>query len=92
MSVPTENEPDNMRELTRACAEAHIDEFKDNSIFLGIFPLNQRLNTDIALQLIKQKNLESKTLGIFTKCDEVNSEIVEEMIRAKIDQKVQLLL
>ena len=35
VSVPNEDEPENMMELTKACAEGHIDEFKDNSIFLG---------------------------------------------------------
>lgn len=65
----SDNEPENIQALTKDIASKYIAMYQDSSIYLGVIPAGSSLRSDIAFGLIKSKNLQSKTLGVITKCD-----------------------
>ena len=63
--------PAALREQTRALIERQVAQHGACSMYLAVVPAGQRPNTSIAMEVVQSKGLEGRTLGVFTKCDDV---------------------
>jgi GTP-binding protein EngB required for normal cell division len=63
--------PAGLREQTRALIERQVERHGAYSMYLAVVPAGQRPNTSIAMEVVQGKGLEGRTLGVFTKCDEL---------------------
>ena len=72
-------EPENMRDLTKGLVEDHIRRYGDRSMYLGIFPANQPLRENIAYNLIQAQQIESVTVGVYTKCDDMSDKKIKQI-------------
>ena len=60
-----------LREQTANLIERHIQLHKDSSIYLMVVPATCPPNTSSVVQLVQSHHLESRTIGVFTMCDDV---------------------
>ena len=60
-----------LREQTANLIERHIQLHKDSSIYLMVVPATCPPNTSPVVQLVQSHHLESRTIGVFTMCDDV---------------------
>ena len=65
--------PKEKKDSTREFVENHIKEFRDSTIFLAVVPAEKAPNTSLALPIVYDNNIHSRTIGVFTKCDDVMS-------------------
>ena len=63
--------PSEARENTKALIEAHIAEHDHHSLYLLVVPASVAPNVSLAADLVLEKNLERRTVGVFTMCDEL---------------------
>ena len=63
--------PSEARENTRALVEAHIAEHDHHSLYLLAVPASVAPNVSLAADLVLEKQLERRCVGVFTMCDEV---------------------
>ena len=64
--------PAGLREQTRALIDRQVARHGAYSMYLAVVPAGQRPNTSIAMEVVQSKGLEGRTLGVFTKCDDVS--------------------
>jgi hypothetical protein len=64
--------PAGLREQTRALIDRQVERDGACSMYLAVVPAGQRPNTSIAMEVVQSKGLEGRTLGVFTKCDDVS--------------------
>jgi hypothetical protein len=62
--------PEPQRRETHALLERHVAQHGAYSMFLAVVPANTRPNTSIVMTFVQAHALESRTLGVFTMCDE----------------------
>ena len=61
-----------------------LDEDKRNgnhSMFLAVVPASARPNANMALSLVQEKQLQKRTIGVFSKCDEI---LQKDVLRALV--------
>ena len=64
--------PAGLREKTRAVMERQVERHGAYSMYVAVVPAGQRPNTSIAMEVVQSNWLEGRTLGVFTKCDELH--------------------
>ena len=64
--------PAGLREQTRALIDRQVVRHGAYSMYLAVVPAGQRPNTSMAMEVVQSKGLEERTLGVFTKCDDVS--------------------
>ena len=75
--------PELQRKETHALLERHVAQHGAYSMFLAVVPANTRPNTSIVMTFVQAHALESRTLGVFTMCDEYQTSL------GKVRRKMQ---
>ena len=63
--------PIDLKNKTRELVLAQLEARWHSSIFLLTVPASERPNSSLASELVLERNLESRTVGVFTMCDEL---------------------
>eukprot|EP01043_Picozoa_sp_COSAG02_P008149 COSAG02_NODE_254_length_26937_cov_16.503950_28_plen_721_part_00 len=79
-------EPDDMPQRTRALVAAQIDERKAHSMFLCSVSAVTAPNTSTALQLLKEKQVLDKTIGVITMCDFATAPQLKKKVHQRLQQ------
>ncbi len=66
---PAVGEPDDMPQLTKDLVNTHIERHKAHSMFLCAVDATTAPNASTALQLLRDKGVLDKTIGVITMCD-----------------------
>ena len=61
--------PESTKQGTRQVVEDHIQKHGQYSVYLATVVSTLAPNQSPAMEIVKSKNLETKTIGVFTKCD-----------------------
>lgn len=75
--------PAGLREQTRALIERQVERHGAYSMYMAVVPAGQRPNTSIAMEVVQSKGLEGRTLGVFTKFDDINKVQKLEHVRRR---------
>jgi len=78
--------PSEARENTKALIEAHIAEHDHHSLYLLAVPASVAPNVSLAADLVLEKNLERRTVGVFTMCDELPRRKID-IFKKRLDAK-----
>ena len=68
--------PAALREQTRALMDRQVAQHGRYSMYLAVVPAGTRPNTSMAMEVVQAQGLEGRTLGVFTKCDDVAPRIL----------------
>ena len=80
VTAPSGNEPSDMAAQTASVIQNHIrSEHGSNSLYLAVVKATGAPNTSSAMQILHEANLFSKTLGVFTFCDELGIKNVRRL-------------
>jgi len=80
-------EPDDMPQQTRKLVIDHIDKFKAHSVFLGVVDATSAPNSSSGLQLLREKGVLDKTIGVITMCDYAAAPQQKTKLRNRLAQK-----
>ena len=70
--------PKLMKKQSEALLKNHIKTHGESCIYLAVVSADGRQTNSIAMGLVQEQNIESKTLGVFCKCDNLNQERLAE--------------
>jgi hypothetical protein len=80
VTAPSGNEPSDMASQTEAVVKAHLQSTHgSNSLYLAIVKATSAPNTSNAIRTLNEAQLFSKTLGVFTFCDELSRRTVPRL-------------
>jgi GTP-binding protein EngB required for normal cell division len=80
-------EPDDMPHQTKKLVNDHIDAHKDHSVFLGVVDATTAPNSSVGLQLLREKDVLDKTIGVITMCDYAGAPQQKTKLRNRLEQK-----
>ena len=68
-----------LKKQSRALLDRHVAQHGAYSMYLAVVPVPGRPNTSLAMEFVLAKNLQSQTLGVFSKCDRLNNDSLAEV-------------
>jgi hypothetical protein len=72
VTAPSGDDPADMASQTTSLIKAHLQsKSSSHSLYLAVVKATAAPNTSVAMQLLHEANLYSKTFGVFTFCDEL---------------------
>ena len=77
-------QPTEKAEKIEKIIERQLDQDQRNgnhSMFLAVVPASARPNSNMALSLVQKKQLQKRTIGVFSKCDEISQ---KDVLRALV--------
>ena len=83
---PAVGEPDDMPQQTKDLVNTHIDKHKAHSMFLCAVDATTAPNASTALQLLRDKGVLDKTIGVITMCDFALAPQQKRKVRERLDQ------
>ena len=66
-----DGEPEDMPQQTKRLVDEHIDQHGAHSVFLAIVDATTAPNSAAGMQILREKGMLDKTVGVITKCDEL---------------------
>lgn len=83
---PAVGEPDDMPQQTKDLVNTHIEQHKAHSMFLCAVDATTAPNASTALQLLREKGVLDKTIGVITMCDFALAPQQKRKVRERLDQ------
>jgi hypothetical protein len=81
--------PAKMHKQTRALLERHVRLNGEYSMYLAVVAAGTRPNTSIAMEFVQSNKLESRTLGVISRCDEVSLGVLGKTQQLLQNQSVE---
>ena len=79
---PSNGEPESMHDDTHTLVDAIIEETTGRAVFLAMREIGEKAKTSQAIKVLKRHpEILSKTLGVFTKCDDANAKKIRKMLK-----------
>lgn len=79
--------PDDARRRTHALMERQVRDHGASSMYLMVLAANTRPNTSLAMQMVQAQGLEGRTLGVFSRCDELADKALGAVRRLMADPR-----
>ena len=79
--------PDDARRRTHALMERQVRDHGASSMYLMVLAANTRPNTSLAMQMVQAQGLEGRTLGVFSRCDELADKALGAVRRLLADPR-----
>lgn len=73
--------PQDLEAQTRALVEKHVARHGAYSMYLAVVHGNENPRNSLAVRLVERLGLQSRTLGVFTMCDEIQPRVLDSFRR-----------